>query len=190
MAPPGRSHAPPSEWRASRMRPLSSRSAIETDGTWSSSSPPTISRRRCTYSATVLTYHAAQRIRGKWQPRTSDSVRAVNPSVRCSRLVLSDMRLGGLVHRTAFIATSDLPLRCERRSRSFHIAREAKPFVRLQRLVASVAGQTWSVSKKNQRWPSKSSARYRRPGGPSSTAERIVAPAVFARSKCRSRLFT
>jgi hypothetical protein len=97
---------------------------------------------------------------------------------------------GGLIATTAFIAASDLPLSCERRSRSFHITREAKPFVGCSGWLFSVAGQTSSVSKKNQRWPSKSSARYRRPGGPSSTAERIVAPAVFARSKCRSRLFT
>jgi hypothetical protein len=47
-----------------------------------------------------------------------------------------------------------------------------------------------SRSKKNQRWPSRSSARYLRPGGPSSIPERIVAPAATARSKCESRSST
>jgi hypothetical protein len=37
-----------------------------------------------------------------------------------------------------------------------------------------------------QRWPSRSSTRYRRPYGASSGADRTWAPACFARSKCWS----
>jgi hypothetical protein len=45
-------------------------------------------------------------------------------------------------------------------------------------------------SKKNHRCPSRSSTRYRRPGGPLSISDRIVAPAALERAKCASRSST